>query len=464
MLDTSKKRGKPLTVFTLVMMTVIAIDSLKNLPVNAQYGSSLIFFYLMATLLFFIPSALVAAELATAWPQTGGIYIWVREAFGKRLAFLAVWIQWLYQIIWYPTILSFIAVTAAYLISPTYAENKTFIFVTILSVFWFATFLNCKGLKLSSMVSTWSALIGVVIPMLFITALGAYWIYSGNAIQIHFSGETTLSNSFTIDNLRLFITLLFSLMGIELIAVHAGDVENPSSDYPRSIIISAIIILATVIPSSLAIAAVIPKKQIGLASGVIEAFTIFLNAFHLKWFTPVVVLAVAIGSFGIFFTWLLAAARCLLVAAQDGSLPSFLQRTNKKDMPITLLITQGVIFSLLSAAFIFMPTVSSAFWMLTVCSSQLALIYYIFLFACAIKLRFKNPHVKRPFKVGKNNFIIVSICSIAILTCLISIGFGFIPPPEATTSSLLTYEIFLSGLIITGSGAALLIYRICHKE
>src|SRR6185312_15280024 len=102
---------KPLTIFRLVMMAVIAIDSLKNLPANAQYGSSLLFFYLIATVAFFIPSALVAAELATGWPETGGIYVWVREAFGKRTAFLAIWTQWLYQLIWYPTILSFIAVT-----------------------------------------------------------------------------------------------------------------------------------------------------------------------------------------------------------------------------------------------------------------------------------------------------------------------------------------------------------------
>src|SRR5689334_358993 len=110
--------SKTLGVFRLAMINVIAVDSLRSLPAGAEYGFSLVFFYLVAALVFFIPTALVSAELATAWPKTGGIYIWTRTAFGRHWGLLAIWLQWIYNVIWYPTILSFIAATLAYLFDP----------------------------------------------------------------------------------------------------------------------------------------------------------------------------------------------------------------------------------------------------------------------------------------------------------------------------------------------------------
>ena len=109
---------KPLSVLSLVAINVIAIDSLRTLPFSAEYGFSAVFYYLLAAITFFLPVSLVSAELATAWSETGGVYVWVREAFGKKIGFLTIWLQWFYNIVWYPTIMSVIAVTIAYTINP----------------------------------------------------------------------------------------------------------------------------------------------------------------------------------------------------------------------------------------------------------------------------------------------------------------------------------------------------------
>lgn len=458
--STSIPSKKPLSIFTLVMMTVLAIDSIKNLPANAQYGSSLLFYYLIAILTFFIPSALVAAELSTGWPETGGVYIWTREAFGKRTAFLAAWMQWVYQAIWYPTILSFIAVTLTYFITPELATNKLYVLTSILIVFWLATWLNCAGINISSKISIVCTIIGVIVPMVFITLLGVIWISLGNESQLNFSYATLIPKSVSSDELRLFITLLFSLMGIEVVAIHAGDVNNPKRTYPRALIIATAIIIATVIPSSLAIAVVIPTKQIGLTTGVVESFTIFLSAFHLSLLKPLIVVSVAVGSFGIFSTWLLASARCLMIAAQDNCLPPILQKTNKKDMPVAILIAQGIVFTTLSSAFVLMPTVSSAFWILTASASQLALIYYLFLFSSALRLRYKKPDVIRSFQAGKSPIILWLLCLSAMTTCLVAIIFGFIPPDEIDAGHIVFYQLFLAGMILGSCVIAFILYEV----
>ncbi len=145
----SSSSRRVLSTLSLVMINIIAVDNLRSLSISATYGLSLFSFYLLAALLFFIPSILVTAELATAWPNTGGVYIWVREAFGLRWSFLTIWLQWIYNIVWYPTIFSFIATALAYLIDPALAQNKWYIFGTTLSLFWLVTALNYLGLKIT---------------------------------------------------------------------------------------------------------------------------------------------------------------------------------------------------------------------------------------------------------------------------------------------------------------------------
>ena len=104
--------------FALAMINVAAIASLRDLPQMAKYGTGCIFFYLLAGLVFFFPVPLVAAELATGWPERGGVYVWVREAFGRQHGFAAVFIQWFQNLCWYPVVLTFAAASLGFAIDP----------------------------------------------------------------------------------------------------------------------------------------------------------------------------------------------------------------------------------------------------------------------------------------------------------------------------------------------------------
>lgn len=126
-----------LGVFSLALINVAAIVSLRNLSFMVEYGFGAILFYIVAALLFFIPTALVCAELATAWPEAIGIYGWVARAFGPRIGFFAQWMNWMFSIASFPTVLTFLAATIAYLIDPTLAQNKYFMFMPLLAFFGF---------------------------------------------------------------------------------------------------------------------------------------------------------------------------------------------------------------------------------------------------------------------------------------------------------------------------------------
>lgn len=426
------------------MINIIAVDSLRTLPISAKLGSALISYYIVAALAFFIPVALVAAELATAYPHTGGIYIWVREAFGKRVGFITIWLQWIYNVVWYPTMLAFIAATLAYLIAPELANNKLYLLLTALGLFWLFTLLNCFGMKISSIVSVLGATIGTIVPMLAIILLALLWMIKGMPLAIE-RPSSWLPDLSSLSNLSLFSAILFGLIGMEMSAVHAEEVKDPQRDYPRALLYSTILIISTLALGSLAIVIVVPNKDLSVVSGLIDAYAIFFNAYHMPWMTQVIAVLIILGSLSGVSAWIIGPTKGLLVSARDGSLPLRFTKVNKHGAPVAILITQALIFSALSMVFILVDSINAAYWLLSDLCAQMALIVYIIMFAAAIKLRYSKPNHPRGYTVPGGNIFMWFICIMGIICCLAAMFVGFVPPSQIPISNLFLFESFLIG-------------------
>ncbi len=209
---------KTLGIFTLAMINVAAVSSVRNWPTIAEYGFASLFFFALAAILFFIPVSMVSAELATGWPKTGGVFAWVKEAFGHRTGFLAVWLLWMENVIYYPVLLSFIAGTIAYVIHPDLAHNTFYTLSVILVIFWITTLINLLGMKASGWVSTFGVIAGTIIPGSLIIGLGIAWYLSGNPIQISFTTESLIPDMSSPTQLVFFSAVLVALAGLEMSA------------------------------------------------------------------------------------------------------------------------------------------------------------------------------------------------------------------------------------------------------
>ena len=181
----SSATGFKLSVMTLAIMNVTAVVSLRGLPAEAVYGPSSAFYYLFAAIVFLIPTALVAAELAAMFAHTqGGVFRWVGEAYGARTGFLALWLQWIESTLWYPTVLTFGAVSIAFIGANeahdmTLAANKLVTLVVVLAIYWAATFISLKGLDWVGKISKWGGMVGTIIPAGLLIVLGVVYIASG---------------------------------------------------------------------------------------------------------------------------------------------------------------------------------------------------------------------------------------------------------------------------------------------
>lgn len=434
--STPRKNGGPhvLSVFTLIMINVIAVDSLRSIPFSAAFGFSLVFYYLVAAFCFLIPSALVAAELASAWPKTGGIYVWVREAFGPLAGVIVAWIQWIYNICWFPTILSLLAATIAYLIDPALVNNKVYMLSVIFTLYWITTFINALGMRASGLLSTFTALVGTLLPMLLITGMGFYWVYSGNPIQFTVSWAEFFPNKADLSILVLLTNVLFGLLGMEMSAVHAQEVKNPQRDYPRALLISTFIIFFTLVGTSLAVAMVVPPEKLNLISGLLDAFHLFLQAYSLEQFMPLVALFIIIGGIGGLGAWIIGPSKAILASAQDGYMFSSLQKTNSHGAPTAVLLVQGMLFTLLCGVFLLAPSVQGAFWLLSNLTSQLALVGYMMMFSAAIRLRYKYPekyaatNKVRSYKIPGGKATIWFVAGMGFIVSGATALLGMLPP------------------------------------
>ncbi len=436
--------SKKLSFFSLVMLIVASIDSIRNLPTAALFGSALIFFFLISAFIFLVPTALVSAELTATYPEKGGVYHWVYAAFGEKWAMLAIWMQWINTMVWYPTILLFIAGTAAYFIDPALAQHKGYLISSVLILFWSMTLINFKGLHFSSKINSLCGLIGTVIPMFLLISLGIIWIYKGKPLQITITKETLIPSFSATTGWISLIAIMASFLGMELAGVHVNDIKHPQKNFPRAVLLSSAFILLTMLFGSLAIAFVLPAKDINLISGVMQVLSGFFTAFHLTWLTPILTVFIVIGLFGSLINWLISPAKGLLHAAEFGFLPTLFMKKNAFGTPVNILIAQALLVSFLCFIFILVPSVNGFYWFLTAISTGLYMIMYILMFASAIKLHYKYQNRPKVFKIPGGDYGIWLFCSLGILACVTTITVSFFPPDNINVGSHSQYIVMVA--------------------
>jgi len=441
------------------MLNVSIMASLRNLPLVSEYGLSALCYFMIVGICFLIPYALVSAELATGWPKDGGVYVWVREGLGERWGFLAIWMQWVHNVTWFPVILSFVATTFAYFAFPHLVNKHLYVLFVILGCFWGMTFLNFLGIKTSSWFSTVGVILGTIIPGLFIISLGCSWLISGHPSQVALRWESFVPDLHSFGNIVFLAGLFLAFAGLEVSSGYAASVKNPQKNYPRAILIAALITFLLFMLGALSIAVVIPKSEISLVAGVMEAFKAFFAFYHLEWILPLMGILLIIGAIAETNSWIIGPVKGLQATAIHGNLPPLLQKENKREIPIGLLFLQGIIVTAASLVFLTMPTVSGGFWMLSALSAQMYLVMYILLFLAALRLRYTKPHVPRPYRVSIHNRGVWLASSLGILSSLFAIFISFFPPSQIQVSNKTFYVSFLITSLIIMCLIPLCIYQ-----
>ena len=377
--------------------------------------------------------------------------------------FTAIFLQWIQNVVWYPTVLGFAAAAVAYMIGkPELAQNGVFVGVFAIVMYWFATWITLKGTSVISRITSQGFLLGTVLPGIVIIVMAIIWLAGKNPIAfehipdsvnqiVNTAGNHAHPRFFPhmtgMSDIAFLAGILLLFAGVEVHAVHAPELKNPQKQFPAAMFLAALISFGLFTLGALAVAIVTPYNQINLQDGLLVTFTQLFDHYHIGWLTNIISLLIAFGALAGVMSWISGPSRGLLWTAHDGELPEFLKKTNKNGVQIHILLIQGCLVTVLSSLYIVMSNVSVAFFLLSALTIGLYLIMYMLMYASGIKLRYTQPDLQRSYRVPGGNTGMWIIAGIGFLAVLFSFIVTFFPPSQLPVGS----PAFYTGLVITGT-------------
>lgn len=442
---------KAISWTTMAILTATAVASVRGLPAMAVYGWGSIGLYIIPAILFMVPIALVAAELASGWK--GGVFVWVKEAYGDRIGFSAIWQQWIQNVVWYPAQLAFFASALAYVFDPALANNGVFTGAVILVVYWLSTLIAFRGVEAFAAVGSKGFIAGTIIPAAGLVIFALLFMMKGGQSDLTPVSQAQFLPTFTgIASIVLIVSNFLSYAGMEMNAVHVNDMDNPGKNFPKAIGLATIVILLVFIFPTLAISVGVPSSSINLTQGVLQAFDVFFNYLGIPWGTTVMALLIVVGILASVVTWIPGPSRGLLLVGKEGYLPVALQKTNKQGMQVNIMIVQGIIVTVLALLFALSSSVQSVFWIFSAMAVQLYLIMYMIMFLAAMRLRKTKPDVERGFKTPAMSLV----GWVGFFASLAAFLIGFVEPSGNSFPQMTYTLILVVGIIVLGCGPFIL--------
>ncbi|MBB6521330.1 APC family permease [Pseudoteredinibacter isoporae] len=387
---------KSLRLPDLTLFTVSAILLLDTLAAAAAVGVSSIFWWLFLGLIFFLPFGLISAEMGTSYPEQGGVYAWVRNAYGKRWGSRVSWAYWVNTALWNPAIFILFAGVFKQLFAPDLSLAWQIGMGIALS--WVAVLINIMTLDIGKWVPNLGAILKIIIFAALIIGGLVHVQNEGMANEINLS---TIAPNWS-SSLEYIPAIIYGMLGFELMSSSSEEMENPSRDIPKAILFSGIIILAFYSLGTFAVLAAVPVADVNLVEGLIDTLNMLFGGSSLG---ATFVLVLGVAALYTFFsngvTWALGCNRSMAEAAIDGELPKIFAKEHPRyGTPVGAAIAMGVVSTAVLLLYGLMASSNEdLFWSLFSFSAVIFLLTYIGMMLAFLKLRRDDAEKARPFKV-----------------------------------------------------------------
>lgn len=459
---------KSLTLFGFFAMTASMVMAVYEYPTFATSKLHLVFYLLLGGFLWFISVALCAAEMATVdgW-EKGGVFTWTGKNLGKKYGFANLFFEFFEITVGFVTMIYFILGALSYVFDwPALNSNPMIKFIGVLVIFWILALSQFGGTKYTAKIAKIGFIVGILLPAAILIILALVYIIQGNPIYI--SSKDTFVPDFTkVNTLVVFVSFILSYMGVEASATHANEMDNPKKEYPLAMLLLVIVAIVVSTLGGLAIAAVIPQDQINLSAGVVQTFAVLLGHFTANntILVKIIALLLAFGVIAEVSSWVVGPTRGMIIAAEEGAIPKSWAKTNEHDVPVYLVIAQGIIVSIWDAVLTFGAGGSNLSFLAAM--SLTVVIYlsgYILFFVGYIKaILGEGLNGAYQMPGGKPVKIIVAIIGLA--TSIFAFFISFVPPTSIAGNAVQSHE-YMWMLIISYVISLILpfaIYDLCQK-
>ncbi len=417
--EQGKGLKKALRGLDMTLFTVCAILVIDTVAPSAAIGPASISWWLITLVVFFIPYGLITAELGTTYPEEGGLYVWIKKAFGEKWAARTTWLYWVNVALWMPSVYILFAGIFSQLFFPEmslWAQIAVGVIMT-----WLTVAIGIMSLETGK----WFPNLGAALKAVILLVIGVggviFAIKNGVANDLSFANLMPTWDA----GLQFLPVIVYSFMGFELMSGAAGEMENPGKDIPRAIIIAGVLISLFYLLGTVGMLLALPLDQLGLVGGIIDTLQIILGDTGVG---GVVVTILGIATLYTFLanmvTWTIGANRTAAEAGQDHELPAFfgkLHPVNKT--PLNAYLLTGVLSTVVIILYGFMAgNAEDLFWSLFAFSSIVFLMPYLALFPAFLRLRKIDASTPRPYRVPGGNgvaLLMVAVCLVFILQAIV---------------------------------------------
>lgn len=436
-------------LWDLVFMNVSALFGIrwiaKSTASSFGLGLGAIPTWIVFTFIFFVPGALICAELAATYPRDGGLYEWVKEAYGDKRGFMVSWLNWTSKLFWYTSFLTFLIVNISYTIGrPELASNKMFVMVLSLIIFWLLSYISTRGMGFAKLFTNIGAL-GSTVPAILLIVMGIASVYIfGNEPASVYTVQTLIPK-LNVNSFAAISSVMFALSGAETTANFVTEMENPKKDLPKAILIAASLVAGLYVLGSIAITLILPTTDITASQGILVALsTVAANLGIGPWFVRIIALGISLSVFGAIILYIASPIKMLFGSVKKGIFSEKFTKVNENNIPVKAVYLQATIVTVILLAINLLPSVDTIYNVLVTMTALTALFPYVLLFAAYIKLRKTRPNEDRPYEISKNNKTSIRIAYMVLIVVILGIVFSASPVMPTLRENII-YEVQMFG-------------------
>lgn len=438
----------------VLLFNVAAVVGPRWIAAAAHNGTSSMSLWILAALLFFVPTAFVVLELSTRFPHEGGLYVWSKEAFGEFHGFVAGWTYWVYTFFYFPGLLMASAAMTAYVLGSagdSLANARWFLLIGSIFYLALAVILNIVGLDVGKWLQNAGG-IGTYVPMIMLIGLGAY-IWHARGPATHFSLHNMMP-TWNWDTLNFWPQIAFAFTGLELVATMSEEIHEPRRTFPRAIFASGFSIAILYIAGTVAVLAMQTPGVVDPKSGAFGAMAAGSAILGIGFFGVIAASLNVLGNAGGIGTTVAGIARVPFVAGIDRYLPRAFGKIHPKwRTPWVSILVQAVISCAILLVIQLNESANSAYQILVDAGTILNFIPFLYMYAAAMKLSNREDRKSNTSAVliPGGRFGVCLAGTLGFLVVLLGIVLSLIPPGESAN------KWFFEGKLIGGTGLFVLV-------
>lgn len=438
-------KTKKFRLFDAVLAAVCVVLVVESAAPAAAIGNSQFFWWFFLLIGFFLPYALISAELGTTYEDEGGIYDWVKKAYGPKWGSRVAWYYYINFPLWMGSLAVLFTDLVSFLMG---SEMSTFsMLIWQIAFIWIVVLIS--SFKISD--SKWILNIAAIFKAIIMLAIGFLGIYASitKGAANDYSIETFIPG-FNLQSLSNISVIIFNFLGFEVVTTFASEMDNPKKQIPKAIILGGIFIAIFYILASFGIGVAVPRDELSASSGLIDSFVMLTGrstGIVIVIFTLMFIYTLAAN----LISWSLGVNYVAMYAAKQNGLPKVLEKESKGGMPMGANITNGVIATVIVIVSVFIPS-EDIFWSFFALNMITLLLSYILMFPSFLKLRKTDPKKERPFKINGGSFKLKVITYVPMILLILSVLLSLFPMSSdpAELSSKIPLIIGTAAAVIIG--------------